>query len=178
MTPAGAAPAADADPGAADPGGMPDPAGPRAGLRHRQGRHRQDHGGRRLAQLAADQGRRVLACEVDAKGDLASLFEAGPTDFTEHEISPGVFAMSMDTEASLREYLRLNLKIPVVGRIGPLSLVGFGLDGFERFGNQHLQDFARRICTSPSNTSPVKPSTEMGSPALSTFPLTVNVPAV
>jgi anion-transporting ArsA/GET3 family ATPase len=29
--------------------------------------------------------------------------------------------MSMDTEASLREYLRLNLKIPVVGRIGPLA---------------------------------------------------------
>ena len=29
--------------------------------------------------------------------------------------------MSMDTEASLREYLRLNLRIPVVGRIGPLA---------------------------------------------------------
>ena len=29
--------------------------------------------------------------------------------------------MSMDTEASLREYLKLNLKIPVVGRIGPLA---------------------------------------------------------
>ena len=30
-----------------------------------------------LAQLAAERGKRVLACEVDAKGDLASLFEAG-----------------------------------------------------------------------------------------------------
>jgi len=29
--------------------------------------------------------------------------------------------MSMDTEASLREYLKLNLRIPVVGRIGPLA---------------------------------------------------------
>src|SRR5581483_6895948 len=27
----------------------------------------------------------------------------------------------MDTEASLREYLKLNLRIPVVGRIGPLA---------------------------------------------------------
>ena len=35
-----------------------------------------------LAQLAAERGKRVLACEVDAKGDLASLFEAAPTDFT------------------------------------------------------------------------------------------------
>jgi len=74
-----------------------------------------------LAQLAADRGQRVLACEVDAKGDLSSLFEAPPTGFTEREVAPGVFAMSMDTEASLREYLKLNLKIPVVGRIGPLA---------------------------------------------------------
>jgi anion-transporting ArsA/GET3 family ATPase len=74
-----------------------------------------------LAQLAAERGKRVLACEVDAKGDLASLFEAAPTEFAEREVAPGVFAMSMDTEASLREYLRLHLKIPVVGRIGPLA---------------------------------------------------------
>jgi len=74
-----------------------------------------------LAILAAQQGKRVLACEVDAKGDLAALFEAEPTSFKEREVVPGVFAMSMDTEASLREYLRLNLKIPVVGRIGPLA---------------------------------------------------------
>jgi anion-transporting ArsA/GET3 family ATPase len=74
-----------------------------------------------LAQLAADRGRRVLACEVDAKGDLASLFEAPPPGFIEHEVAPNVFAMSMDTEASLREYLRLNLRVPVVGRIGPVA---------------------------------------------------------
>jgi anion-transporting ArsA/GET3 family ATPase len=29
--------------------------------------------------------------------------------------------MSMDTEASLREYLKLQMRIPVVGRIGPLA---------------------------------------------------------
>ena len=29
--------------------------------------------------------------------------------------------MSMDTEASLREYLKLHLRIPIVGRIGPLA---------------------------------------------------------
>ena len=29
-----------------------------------------------LAQLGADHGKRVLACEVDAKGDLSALFEA------------------------------------------------------------------------------------------------------
>jgi anion-transporting ArsA/GET3 family ATPase len=74
-----------------------------------------------LAQLAAEHGKRVLACEVDAKGDLAALFEHGPTGFVPKEIAPGIASMSMDTEASLREYLKLHLRIPVVGRIGPLA---------------------------------------------------------
>ncbi|HEY1652523.1 MAG TPA: ArsA family ATPase [Acidimicrobiales bacterium] len=74
-----------------------------------------------LAQLAAEQGRRVLVCETDAKGDVAALFEVPPTDFTPREIAPGIWSLSMDTEASLREYLKLQLRIPVVGRIGPLA---------------------------------------------------------
>ncbi|HWD55681.1 MAG TPA: ArsA family ATPase [Acidimicrobiales bacterium] len=74
-----------------------------------------------LAQLAAEQGKRVLVCETDAKGDVTALFEAPPTDFTPREIAPGIWSMSMDTEASLREYLKLQLRIPVVGRIGPLA---------------------------------------------------------
>jgi len=74
-----------------------------------------------LAQLAAEHGQRVLTCEVDAKGDLAALFEASPTSFVPKEIAPGISSMSMDTEASLREYLKLHLKIPIVGRIGPLA---------------------------------------------------------
>jgi anion-transporting ArsA/GET3 family ATPase len=74
-----------------------------------------------LAVLAADRGLRVLACEVDAKGDLAAAFETGPTNFTPREVLENLWVMSMDTEASLREYLRLNLHIPVMGRIGPLA---------------------------------------------------------
>jgi anion-transporting ArsA/GET3 family ATPase len=74
-----------------------------------------------LAQLAASHGKRVLVCEVDAKGDVTTLFDAPPTDFTPREIAPGIWSMSMDTEASLREYLKLHLRIPVMGRIGPLA---------------------------------------------------------
>ncbi len=74
-----------------------------------------------LAQLAADRAKHVLACEVDAKGDLAALFEAGPTDFAGREVASGVVAMSMDTEAALREYLKLYLRIPVLGGLGPLA---------------------------------------------------------
>jgi anion-transporting ArsA/GET3 family ATPase len=74
-----------------------------------------------LALLASSRGKRVLICEVDARGDVAGFYEAPPTGFHEKEILPGLFAMTMDTEASLREYLKLQLRIPVVGRIGPLA---------------------------------------------------------
>ncbi|MEX2659598.1 MAG: ArsA family ATPase [Acidimicrobiales bacterium] len=74
-----------------------------------------------LAVLGAQQGKRVLVCEVDAKGNLADVLETGPTSFEEREVQPGVFAMSMDTEASLREYLRLQVRIPLLARIGPLA---------------------------------------------------------
>jgi anion-transporting ArsA/GET3 family ATPase len=74
-----------------------------------------------LAWLLATRGKRVLACEVDAKGDLAAAFELGAVGFDPVAIPGGPSVMSMDTEASLREYLRLQLRIPVIGRIGPLA---------------------------------------------------------
>jgi anion-transporting ArsA/GET3 family ATPase len=74
-----------------------------------------------LAWLLAERGKRVLACEVDAKGDLAAAFEAGDVGFDPVSVPGGPSVMSMDTEASLREYLKLQLRIPVVGRIGPLA---------------------------------------------------------
>jgi anion-transporting ArsA/GET3 family ATPase len=74
-----------------------------------------------LAQMLADEGRQVLACEVDAKGDLAAAFEVPAPGFTPERIGDNLSLMAMDTEASLREYLKLNLKIPIVGRIGPLA---------------------------------------------------------
>ncbi len=74
-----------------------------------------------LALFASQRGKKVLICEVDARGDVAGFYEAPPTGFNQKEILPGLCAMTMDTEASLREYLKLQLRIPVVGRIGPLA---------------------------------------------------------
>src|SRR5437899_4547219 len=65
-----------------------------------------------LGLLAAERGKRTLVCEMDAKGNLADFFEAGRTTYRPREIQPGLFAMSMDTEESLSEYLRLQLKLP------------------------------------------------------------------
>jgi len=75
------------------------------------------------ALLAARNGRRVLLIEVDAKGDVPKQFEQAAVGFTPREVYPGVRAMAMDTEASLREYLKVNLRVPVMGRLGPLARV-------------------------------------------------------
>jgi anion-transporting ArsA/GET3 family ATPase len=74
-----------------------------------------------LALLAAQHGKRTLVGEIDAKGNLADFYETGPTSFKEREVSPGLWAMSMNTEESLKEYLSLQLKIPFIARLGPLA---------------------------------------------------------
>jgi len=73
------------------------------------------------ALLAAERGKKVLLVEVDAKGNVTALFERPPVGFSPIEVHPGVHAMQMNTEASLREYLKLNLRVPVLGKIGPLA---------------------------------------------------------
>ena len=74
-----------------------------------------------LALLASQHGKRVLVGEVDAKGNLADFFETSDTTFKPREVAPNLFAMSMHTEESLKEYLRLQLKVPVLARLGPLA---------------------------------------------------------
>jgi anion-transporting ArsA/GET3 family ATPase len=74
-----------------------------------------------LADLAARSGKRVLVCEMDAKGALAASFEVATLGFEPVEVRPQLFAMAMNTEDSLREYLRVVARIPLVGRIGPLA---------------------------------------------------------
>jgi anion-transporting ArsA/GET3 family ATPase len=74
-----------------------------------------------LAHLSARTGARTLVCEMDAKGSLAAAFDASPLEFQAREIEPSLHAMAMNTEDSLREYLRLFVKVPFLGRIGPLA---------------------------------------------------------
>jgi len=74
-----------------------------------------------VALLAAERGKQVLLVEVDAKGHLTALFEHPPVGFDPVAVHPGVFAMQIDTEASLREYLKVQARVPVVGRLGPLA---------------------------------------------------------
>ena len=74
-----------------------------------------------LAELAVRQGKRTLVCEMDGKGALAAAFDVRELNFQPSEVRPGLWAMVMNTEDSLKEYLRLFVRIPLVGRIGPLA---------------------------------------------------------
>ncbi|MGI8754415.1 MAG: ArsA family ATPase [Acidimicrobiales bacterium] len=74
-----------------------------------------------LGLLAAEQGKRTLVCEVDAKGNLADFYEAGEVAFTARQLQRNLWAMSMDTEESLKEYLSLQLRLPLLAKIGPLA---------------------------------------------------------
>jgi anion-transporting ArsA/GET3 family ATPase len=58
---------------------------------------------------------------MDAKGALANAFDVGELRFEPTEVAPNLEAMAMNTEDSLREYLRLFVRIPLLGRIGPLA---------------------------------------------------------
>jgi anion-transporting ArsA/GET3 family ATPase len=74
-----------------------------------------------LARALADEGRSVLLCSVDEREDLANAFGLAQLRFTPTAVDDRLRVMAMDTEASLREYLRIFLKIPLIGRIGPLA---------------------------------------------------------
>ncbi|MCB1272240.1 MAG: ArsA family ATPase [Microthrixaceae bacterium] len=74
-----------------------------------------------LGLLAAGQGRRTLVCEVDAKGNLADFYGLGPLSFSGTKVRDRLYAMSMDTEESLKEYMSLQLRVPLLARLGPLA---------------------------------------------------------
>ena len=60
--------------------------------------------------MAGEQGKRVLVCEMDDKGSLAAYLGCPPLKFEPTEVSSNVSAMAMNTEDSLREYIRLFLE--------------------------------------------------------------------
>ncbi len=74
-----------------------------------------------LALFSARQGRRTLVCEVDSKGALGGAYECAALRFAPREVQDDLFAMAMNTEDSFREYLGLQLHLPLLARMGPLA---------------------------------------------------------
>ena len=58
---------------------------------------------------------------MDAKGSLAACLGVPSPGFSPVRVDDNLWAMTMDTESSLREYLRVHLKLPLVAKIGPLA---------------------------------------------------------
>jgi len=73
--------------------------------------------------VAAADGKRVLVCEMDDKGSLAAYLGRAELAYEPTEVQPSVFAMAMNTEDSLREYIRLFLRVPIIGSLTPLARI-------------------------------------------------------
>lgn len=74
-----------------------------------------------LATIYARTGRRVLLVGVDQRSDLGTMFGVDGLTFEPKVVQPNLHLMVLETEASLREYLKINLRIPVVTKLGPLA---------------------------------------------------------
>lgn len=60
---------------------------------------------------------------MDDKGSLAAYFGRTSLEFAPTEVAPNVMAMAMNTEDSLREYIRLFLRVPIIGSLTPLARI-------------------------------------------------------
>jgi anion-transporting ArsA/GET3 family ATPase len=74
-----------------------------------------------LGLLAAQSGRRVLVCAMERGEDLSLALESPNLIYRPREVFPGLFAMEMDTEDALREYLVVQAHLPPIGRIGAVA---------------------------------------------------------
>jgi anion-transporting ArsA/GET3 family ATPase len=76
-----------------------------------------------LALLGARAGKRVLAIDVDAKGDLAGALGSPPVGFQPRPVQPNVDVLALHPEESLQEYLQVYFKVPRFARLTPLARV-------------------------------------------------------
>jgi len=74
-----------------------------------------------IAMLAQRRGLRVLAVEMGSEGGLSTHFGTGPLEFEPREVRPGLHALRIVRSEALLEYLSLQLRLPGMGRFGPLA---------------------------------------------------------
>jgi anion-transporting ArsA/GET3 family ATPase len=64
-----------------------------------------------LGLAAARMGKRTIVCEVSAQEKASSVFKVGSVGFNEVKVDDNLWAISIDPDESLREYLLLQLKV-------------------------------------------------------------------
>src|SRR5580692_11232179 len=76
-----------------------------------------------LALLGARAGKRVLAIDVDAKGDLAAALGSPPAGFAPRVVQHNLSVLELRTDESFQEYLHIYFKVPRVTRLTPLARI-------------------------------------------------------
>jgi anion-transporting ArsA/GET3 family ATPase len=64
-----------------------------------------------LGLAAAARGKRTIVCEVASQENASRVFKKGEVGFHEVEVADNLWAISIDPDESLREYLLLQLKV-------------------------------------------------------------------
>jgi anion-transporting ArsA/GET3 family ATPase len=64
-----------------------------------------------LGLAAAAQGKRTIVCEVSSQENASRVFRKGEVGFNEVEVAENLWAISIDPDESLREYLLLQLRV-------------------------------------------------------------------
>jgi len=64
-----------------------------------------------LGMKAAEQGRRTIVCEVASQERISQAFRGANVGFAETELQPNLFAISIDPDEAMREYVLLALKV-------------------------------------------------------------------
>src|ERR1035441_1925100 len=76
-----------------------------------------------LALIGARAGKRVLAIDVDAKGDLAAALGSPPAGFAPRVVQHDLSVLELRTDESFQEYLNIYFKVPRVTRLTPLARI-------------------------------------------------------
>src|SRR5688500_3124186 len=62
-----------------------------------------------LGMKAAARGRRTIVCEVAAQERISHAFHRTRVGFAETELAPNLYAISIDPDEAMREYVLLSL---------------------------------------------------------------------
>lgn len=74
-----------------------------------------------LARALADEGKSVLLVALDMRSEVGEAFGLTKISFEPTKIDEHLSVMALDTEAALQEYLKINLRIPIVAKLGVLA---------------------------------------------------------
>ena len=70
-----------------------------------------------LGLAAAARGKRAIVCEIASQERGAALFGRKPVGFTETQVAPGLWAISIDPDLMVREYIEVQLPVRAMAEV-------------------------------------------------------------